>query len=111
LTENTHAIVQHLDGPNDLILNTAQMRDAVHVQRHRVPSTELDTLSVVQESSARTIDARRMAAGTSNLLNSAVRGRGRGRGRAVAGRLTVSGRGRGRGRGRGESEPLSALRE
>ena len=107
MTESTRSTVQHLEGPNDRILNTAQMRDAVHVQRYRIPSAELDALSLVQESATRTIDARKV---TSSLLNSTGRGRGRGRGRALAAQLTV--RGRGRGQGRGDSERLlSTLRE
>ena len=81
------------------------MRDAVHVQRHRVPSTELEPLTVVQESATRTIDARKIAA------DSTGRGRGRGRGRAVPARLPTSVGGRGRGQGRGESERIvSTLR-
>ena len=98
LTESTHSTIQHLEVPTDLILNTAQMRDAVHVQRHRVPSTELEPLTVVQESATRTIDARKIAADST--------GRGRGRGRAVPARLPTSVGGHGRGQGRGESEQI-----
>ena len=86
------------------------MRDAVHVQRHRIPSMELDALTVVQESATRTIDARKTTAGTSSVHNSTGRRGGRARGRSVSGQLTVGGHGRGQ--GRGESERLlSTLRE
>jgi len=108
-------VVQHLSNPDDLILNTAQMRDAIHVQKFRAPSVVPNERVTIQQSVARAIDRRKPAAEGSS---SAGRGRGRGRGRgAGAGRGSgqvgaaasvasgegsiIHGRGQGPGQGRG----------
>ena len=83
-TEKTTPVVEHLTDPNDLILNTAQMRDAIHVQNFRIASTPLDEERIIQESVARTINQRKSATDGASAT-----GRGRGRG--------VRGRGQGRG--------------
>lgn len=93
-TEITSPVVEHLTDPNDLILNIAQMRDASHVQKFRIPSTPLEEERIIQESVARAINQRKSAE-----IRTAGAGGGRGRG----------GRGRGgRGQVRGSSNPLSA---
>ena len=60
-TDITTPVVEHLINPNDLILNTAQMRDAVHLQRFRIPSTPLNEEIVIQESVAQAIDQWKVA--------------------------------------------------
>lgn len=54
--ENTgqmKAGVVHSRQPEDFILNTGQMRDAIHVQRHRVPSPgNLDADAIIHASVA-----------------------------------------------------------
>ena len=90
------------------------MRDAVHVQKYRFRSAELDALTLVQESATRTIDARKTAGGTPRVHETTARGhgRGRGRGKAVPARFNVGGHGSGQGLGIGGSERLlSTLRE
>ena len=85
--------MEHLTDPNDLILNTAQMRDAIHVQNFRIPSTPLDEERIIQESVTRAINQRKSATdGASGT------GRGRGRGRGA----------RGRGQGRGSNLGVAA---
>lgn len=51
----------HNGAAGDLILNTAQMRDAVHVQRFRIPFQALDEVSIIQESVAREVAAQKQA--------------------------------------------------
>jgi hypothetical protein len=60
-TEIRVPVVEHRVDPDDLILNTAQMRDAVHVQKFRIPSTPLDEERVIQESVASAINQRKSA--------------------------------------------------
>lgn len=46
----------HLHQPDDLVLNTGQMRDAIHVQRHRIPSPrDLDADVIIHASVAREV--------------------------------------------------------
>jgi len=111
-TAMTTPVVEHLTNPDDLILNTAQMRDATHLQKFRIPSTALDEEMVIQESVAHAINQRKSAAdGTSRP--------GKGRGRAGRGRGVVHGSNlaidrmegssrHGRGRGSGMGSMLSA---
>lgn len=56
------------------------MRDAVHVQKYRVNSTQLDPDMVIQRAAARAIDARKAASAASVINDRGSRGRGRGRG-------------------------------
>jgi len=55
-TELTQPIVAHR-APNDMVLNTAQMRDAVLLQRFRIPSSVLILDDIVTASVAREIQA------------------------------------------------------
>ena len=80
LTQSTSSIVEHLQNPADQILNTAQMRDALYVQKHRINSTQLNPDTLIQEAAAKAIDARKLASAASALIDSSSRGRGRGRG-------------------------------
>ncbi|KAH9948702.1 hypothetical protein B0H21DRAFT_890351 [Amylocystis lapponica] len=57
--------------PSALVLNTAQMRDAIHVQRFRIASPSLDTNQIVHASVAREVDAQKVvnkAATTPGML-------------------------------------------
>lgn len=106
-TQRRAPIVQHLKNPDDLILNTAQMRDAIHLQKFRIPPAVLDEPAVIDSSVRRVIDKRKkkkedaekeVSGQTSMRSNS--RGRGaRSRGRARG----IDSPARGRGRGRGHS--------
>jgi hypothetical protein len=83
--------VEHLRNPNDLVLNTAQMRDAIYVQEYRINSQPLDAESVIQEGAARVIDARKTADLMSNETTTNNRGRqGRGRARGASGRARLT---------------------
>jgi hypothetical protein len=87
-----------------LVLNTAQMRDAVHVQHYRINSQPLDANSVIQEGAARVVDARKTADSMSNdTATRGGRGRGRGRGRARGARGLTQTRNAEDGPGRGGS--------
>lgn len=55
-TTQTRPTVSHV-APHDIILNIAQMRDAIHLQKFRIVSPELDedtiiTASAIREKSA-----------------------------------------------------------
>lgn len=52
VTQHTRPVVSH-SAPHDLILNTAQMRDAIHLQKFRIASQELDGDMVLTESAVR----------------------------------------------------------
>ncbi|KAJ7606697.1 hypothetical protein FB45DRAFT_765011, partial [Roridomyces roridus] len=94
-TTHTQPWIAHSGLPTDLLLNTGQMRDAVHLQQYRIDSPVLDEetmdgiidLSLVNE-------REQNKTGKTTRGTSLPRARGRGRG-------TRPGRG-GRGRGRGE---------
>ncbi|KAJ7110547.1 hypothetical protein C8R44DRAFT_633975 [Mycena epipterygia] len=51
--------IVHSRNPHDIVLNTAQMRDAVHMQRFRVHSEALDFDTVVHQSAAKELKARK----------------------------------------------------
>ncbi|KAF8204045.1 hypothetical protein BJ912DRAFT_841196 [Pholiota molesta] len=91
-TSHTASVVQHLNNPNDQLLNMAQMRDAINLQNFRIPTTPLDEEAEVLKSVTRVINERKAAASGTNLA------RGRGRGGSV------------RGRGRGVAPSSSGLR-
>ncbi|KAJ7578564.1 hypothetical protein C8J56DRAFT_718377, partial [Mycena floridula] len=61
-TASTKAIIEHLKNPDDLILNTAQMRDAVHVQSFREPVEALDSNNIVHAAVQEIVDVRKEAA-------------------------------------------------
>ena len=76
-TQTQYSTVEHLQNPNDLILNMAQMRDAVYVQHYHINSEPLNANSVIQEGTTRVVDAQKTADSMSN--ETATRG-GRGSG-------------------------------
>ncbi|KAJ6474054.1 hypothetical protein C8R47DRAFT_1076489 [Mycena vitilis] len=61
-TAQTRAEIVHTQNPADLVLNTAQMRDAVHLQRFRIDTPYLDSDEVIHQSSANELEASRKAA-------------------------------------------------
>ncbi|KAJ7688026.1 hypothetical protein B0H17DRAFT_938745 [Mycena rosella] len=87
-TEHTRPVIVHNGAQDDLLLNTGQMRDALHLQPFRVNSPVLDTDTLIMASVLREFDQKKAAASSSD---SVPFGRGRG------------GAGRARGRGRGSS--------
>lgn len=52
-TEHTVPAVVHNRRPDDLMLNTAQMRDAIYLQRFRISSESLDMDDIVHQSAVR----------------------------------------------------------
>ncbi|KAF9559655.1 hypothetical protein CPC08DRAFT_595059, partial [Agrocybe pediades] len=54
-TSNTVPTIIHTGDKDDIILNTAQMRDAVYLQHFRIPTIPLNETTVIEESIARTI--------------------------------------------------------
>ncbi|KAJ7659053.1 hypothetical protein DFH06DRAFT_1326896 [Mycena polygramma] len=58
-TTQTRAEIAHSKNTHDIVLNTAQMRDAVHLQRFRVPSEVLDFDKVVYDSAQKEVRARK----------------------------------------------------
>ncbi|KAJ7634017.1 hypothetical protein B0H17DRAFT_1164135 [Mycena rosella] len=87
-TEHIRPVIVHNGAQDDLLLNTGQMRDALHLQPFRVNSPVLDTDTLIMASVLREFDQKKAAASSSD---SVPFGRGRG------------GAGRARGRGRGSS--------
>lgn len=66
-SELTTPVLEHKSHPDDLILNMAQMRDTVHLQKFRQASIPVDDQAlnkIVHESVARAINMRK-SAGTS----------------------------------------------
>lgn len=60
MVDQTAPVVSH-DTPGDMVLNTAQMRDAVHVQKFRMRSQTLDGEHIITASAAREVRAQRVA--------------------------------------------------
>jgi hypothetical protein len=58
-TNQTRAQIAHTRNIEDIVLNTAQMRDAIHVQKFRVAAETLDFDAVVLRSAAKELDARK----------------------------------------------------
>jgi hypothetical protein len=58
-TTRTIARVVHVRNVDDVVLNTAQMRDAIHVQPFRLDSTPMDREVVINQSAAKEIAARK----------------------------------------------------
>ena len=91
-TETSHKVpvVEHRGDINQSILNTAQMRDAKHVQKHCIPSQPLDFDTTVHESTAKAVDVRKaaevlLASGSNKKTTPAMRERGRGSLRGYSG--------------------------
>lgn len=66
----------HNGAAGDLILNTAQMQDAIHLQQFQVPFQTLNEDSIVQESVAREVVAQKQArrTGTGATQSTPVQG-------------------------------------
>jgi len=84
-------IVEHRGNLGQFVLNSAQMRDAKHVQKHRIPSQPLDFDRTIHESAAKAIDTRKaadalLATSAAKKARPAVRARGRGSGQRGRGR-------------------------
>ncbi|KAJ7932017.1 hypothetical protein B0H13DRAFT_1451673, partial [Mycena leptocephala] len=56
-TDQTKAQIAHSTNPTDLVLNTAQMRDAVHLQRFRIDTPHLDSDTVILQSAVNELAA------------------------------------------------------
>lgn len=56
-TEHTRPVISHNRCPDDLMLNTAQMRDAVYVQPFRISSETLDLDDIVHNSALHELTA------------------------------------------------------
>ncbi|KAG1749271.1 hypothetical protein EDB19DRAFT_1629684 [Suillus lakei] len=78
-------VIRHVGDPDDLILNTARMHDAKHMQGLRVPVQPLDMNLAILEGAAREIRSRSDTTSGASMTSSAAQGpRGRGtRGRQV----------------------------
>ncbi|KAJ7844241.1 hypothetical protein B0H14DRAFT_2585305 [Mycena olivaceomarginata] len=50
LTDQTRALIAHSKNPTDLVLNTAQMRDALHLQRFRIDTQQMNTDTIIHQS-------------------------------------------------------------
>lgn len=74
MTNGTHSVVSHIDS-YDVILNTAQMRDALHVQKIRIPSEILDEETVITASVAREIGLRKASAKQAKQLEKTGQGK------------------------------------
>lgn len=75
-TEKTKPSVHHIGDANDLVLNTARMRDAKHFHHLRIPTEPLDMDIAIHEGAAGEINLRRtqttLAANTATASTSTV---------------------------------------
>ncbi|KAK6992397.1 hypothetical protein R3P38DRAFT_2570511 [Favolaschia claudopus] len=71
-TNQTRSEVAHQTNIHDVVLNTAQMRDALHLQKYRVSSEPLDLDSIVHASASKEIRARRANDPTPSALLAAA---------------------------------------
>jgi hypothetical protein len=71
-TEQTRPMVAHAS-PEDIVLNTAQMRDAIYVQRFRLPSETLDSDEVIMASSARESASQKAIIAAEKTLSNAAK--------------------------------------
>jgi hypothetical protein len=60
-TDQTQSMVSHSKHPEDLMLNTAQMRDAIRVQVYRLRSPDLDEEEIITASAAREVATQKAA--------------------------------------------------
>lgn len=58
LTAKTQPKIRHFV-PHDIMLNTAQMRDAIHVQRFRIRATAIDREHAILAGAASEIEAQK----------------------------------------------------
>lgn len=73
LTQHTRPVVSH-SAPGDVVLNTAQMRDAIHLQKFRIASPELDGDMVLTESAVREFNISKTTPLTSSTSKTKARG-------------------------------------
>ena len=86
-TETTRPVIMHTNNPDSMMLNTAQMRDALHLQKFRVPSGGLQSDDILKTSAEAELSSRKAP--------SAIRGKGsRGRGGEPWGTGHTRGKGR-----------------
>ena len=107
VTSSTRAAVRHYE-PDDLILNTGQLRDAKYTRHFRRTPAILDREWAIMAGAAREIDGRRAkenVSGGPGVLRAKGRGQARGGVRARAGRTRSLVRGRGPPRGSVEGVP------
>ncbi|KAF8192221.1 hypothetical protein K438DRAFT_1762221 [Mycena galopus ATCC 62051] len=64
----TRSEIAHKQNIEDVVLNTAQMRDAVHTQRFRVPSDTLDLETIIYHSALKEVNARKAGEPTPSEL-------------------------------------------
>ena len=94
-TETSHKVpvVEHRGDLDQSILNTAQMRDAKHLQKHRIPSQPLNFETTILESAAKAVDVRKAAnalgSSSKKKATPATRARGRGRGHLGHGQSSI----------------------
>ncbi|KIM36126.1 hypothetical protein M413DRAFT_31880 [Hebeloma cylindrosporum] len=99
-TNTTRPVIMHTKNPDSLMLNTAQMRDAIHVQRFRIPAGGLSSEDILKTSAEAELSSRK--------ASPAVRGKGsRGRAATRGAQSTRGGRG---GQQRPQPRHLAALR-
>ncbi|KAF8180489.1 hypothetical protein K438DRAFT_1908238 [Mycena galopus ATCC 62051] len=67
-TNQTRAQIAHLNNPTDFVLNTAQMRDAKHLQRFRINTPILDEEIVIHQSAVNELEANKQAAASTRVL-------------------------------------------
>ena len=77
ITDKTMSVTQHKAPYDDILLNTAQMRDALHVQRFRIPSPVLNADEITMFAVQREVQGRKAP---STQLRQQLAGSGRGRG-------------------------------
>ena len=82
-TSKAKAVIHHVGDPDDLILNTARMRDAKHMQSLQVPIQPPDMNLAILEGAAREIRTRSDVTSGASLSNTTARGS---RGRSTRGR-------------------------
>ena len=61
LTDQTQPLVAHSQHPEDIVLNTAQMRDAIHVQTFRLCSPILEENEIVTANAAMEVASQKAA--------------------------------------------------
>lgn len=57
-TDQTRSAVSHI-APHDIVLNMAQMRDAIHVQKYRLHPGTLNADTIITQSAAREVAAQK----------------------------------------------------
>ncbi|KAF7371200.1 hypothetical protein MSAN_00755500 [Mycena sanguinolenta] len=73
-TNETRPQVAHVKNPTDLILNTAQMRDAKYLQKFRIATPGLDCDSVIHQSAVNELAALKRATATAEGQSNRNRG-------------------------------------